>query len=247
MVIRDFNLLRLNYWLNSRIKEETYRHILHTPLFHPERLSKGDYTYRQNSLTGSVSELVLTTTSKIIESILVILGLSIVMFAINVKLTLIVLGAAPILAILIRYYNPKIAVLGKETNKLTSKSSSIITESFNNSEVIQAYGLEEKQVRKLNNIWRESYKLNLNTAFISKQFTFFSGLATTISVALVGYFGGLMVIDKKLTVGALLIFTSYTGFLLAPIQEIVSQVTGRKQKLADSQMIHQVLDDHMGD
>ena len=63
--IKDFLLLKIGYWLNLAIKEESFRHILHLPLYHPERLSKGDYVHRQNVVTNSLSDLVLPAFSKI--------------------------------------------------------------------------------------------------------------------------------------------------------------------------------------
>ena len=83
-VIRDFILLKIGYWLNKSIKQESMRHIMHLPLFHQERLSKGDYVYRQNVVTNSLSDLVLGSTSSITESIIVIIGvIAIIMVSID--------------------------------------------------------------------------------------------------------------------------------------------------------------------
>jgi ABC-type bacteriocin/lantibiotic exporter with double-glycine peptidase domain len=57
----DFLLLKIGFGLNRMIKKESLRHILHLPLFHQERLAKGDYVYRQNVVTNSLSDLVLAT------------------------------------------------------------------------------------------------------------------------------------------------------------------------------------------
>ena len=72
--IRDYLVLKIGFWLNRGIKDESFRHILHLPLYHQERLAKGDYVYRQNVVTNSLSDLVLGTTSSMAESAIMIVG-----------------------------------------------------------------------------------------------------------------------------------------------------------------------------
>jgi ABC-type bacteriocin/lantibiotic exporter with double-glycine peptidase domain len=104
--VRDYLVLRLGFWLNRGIKEESFRHILHLPLYHQERLAKGDYIYRQNVLTSSLSDLVLDTTSSIAQSVIMIIGVLIIMFFFNVKLTLISVVMIPFLFVLVRLFGP---------------------------------------------------------------------------------------------------------------------------------------------
>src|SRR3989344_1036285 len=85
-LVRDLVVTRLGFWLNRGIKEESFRHILYLPLYHQERLAKGDYIYRQNILTDSLSDLVLDTTSSIIQSIIMIMGILAIMLTFNTKL-----------------------------------------------------------------------------------------------------------------------------------------------------------------
>lgn len=65
--LKDYFLVELGYWLNQDIKEESLRHILHLPLYHQERLAKGDYVHRQNFVTNSMADLTLSTTVSIAE------------------------------------------------------------------------------------------------------------------------------------------------------------------------------------
>ena len=109
-VFRNYFILKIGFGLNRSIKEESLRHILHLPLFHQERLAKGDYVYRQNVVTDSLSELVLGTTSVIIQSLLVIVGVLVIMFLINPSLTLISVVLLPLLFVTIKVIGPKMGV-----------------------------------------------------------------------------------------------------------------------------------------
>jgi ABC-type bacteriocin/lantibiotic exporter with double-glycine peptidase domain len=114
--ISDYILLKIGFWLNRSIKAESFRHILHLPLFHQERLAKGDYVYRQNIVTNSLSDLVLGTTSSIIGSIVMIIGVLAIMVTFNPKLTLVSVVLMPLLYLTMRLIAPHI---GKYSQKLT--------------------------------------------------------------------------------------------------------------------------------
>ncbi|HVX58830.1 MAG TPA: ABC transporter ATP-binding protein, partial [Candidatus Saccharimonadales bacterium] len=127
--IRDYLVLRLGFWLNRGIKEESFRHILHLPLFHQQRLAKGDYIYRQNILTNSLSDLVLDTTSLIAQSVIMVVGIFIIMLTFNVKLTLISVVLVPFLFVLIRVFGPKLGGISRQMTQVASDTSATVTES----------------------------------------------------------------------------------------------------------------------
>ena len=127
-VFRDYFILKIGFGLNRSIKEESFRHILHLPLFHQERLAKGDYVYRQNVVTDSLSELVLGTTSVIIQSILVIFGVLIIMLKINPGLTMVSVILLPLLFVTIKLIGPKMGVWARKYTENASETSSKINE-----------------------------------------------------------------------------------------------------------------------
>jgi ABC-type bacteriocin/lantibiotic exporter with double-glycine peptidase domain len=157
---RDYFILKLGFNLNRQIKEESFRHILHLPLFHQERLAKGDYIYRQNTLTNSLADLVLNTTVTIVQSVIMIAGILIIMMAFNVSLTLISIALVPFLFLLIHLFGPPLGKISQRLTQNASLTSATITESIDNGETLQAFTLEEKQISKVRELWTQNYKLS---------------------------------------------------------------------------------------
>jgi len=67
-----------------------------------------------------------------------------------------------------------------------------------------------------------------------------------MATSTVMYFGGTDALNGKMTFGELLIFMTYMGYLLGPVENLVSQITTRNQKLVDVGRIYEVLSDHEG-
>ncbi len=244
--LQAFMLLKIGYWLNRHIKEESFRHILHLPLYHEGRLTKGDYIYRQNQVTNSLSDLVLTATSEIIGSIILIVGIVIIMLFLNAKLAIITLVAIPFLIISIRYYRPKLSKWGQAFFKLNSASSTLIAESIDNTESVQAFSLEDRQVRRMKDLWVQTYDVARHALMWSKAFSITDGFIVSLATALVIYLGGTEALHGQFSIGLLIVFMTYIGYLINPIQEITSQLTIRRQKLVNVHRVYEVITDHEG-
>lgn len=245
-ILRDFFLLKIGFRLNRSIKRESLRHILHLPLFHQERLAKGDYVYRQNVVTDSLSELVLVTTSSIIQSIIVIIGVLGIMLNINAGLSISAILLIPALFITIRLVGPHMGKYARAATELASESSSKITESVNNAETIQAFTLEDKMVNKIDTLWVKSYETARKSMFWREILDKTNGFLVILATSSVMYLGGSQVLSGDITFGDLIIFITYMGYLVGPVQQLISQVTTRNQKLIDVSRIYEVLVDHEG-
>jgi ABC-type bacteriocin/lantibiotic exporter with double-glycine peptidase domain len=245
-VLKDFLLLKIGYWLNRSIKEEAFRHILHLPLYHEGRLPKGDYIYRQNDVTNSLSDLVLNSTSEIIGSVILIIGVMVIMLLLNAKLTIITLVVIPFLIIFVAIFGPIMGRLGTALTKLFSATASLIAESIDNAEAVQAFTLQERQVQKLKDLWQQTYVISRKGLLWGKLFQFSNGLVVILGTSIVIYFGGTEALNHKFSLGELLIFMTYLGYLIGPIQDITSQITIRRQKLVNVRRVYEVLSDHEG-
>jgi ABC-type multidrug transport system fused ATPase/permease subunit len=245
-VLKDYLLLKIGFWLNRSIKEETFRHILHLPLYHEGRLPKGDYIYRQNDVTNSLSDLVLNSTSEIIGSVILIIGVTVIMLTLNAKLTLLTIFVIPFLIISVRIFGPIMARLGQALTKLFSQTSTLIAESIDNAEAVQAFTLQERQVQKLKDLWQQTYIISRKGLLWGRAFQFSNGLVVILGTSTVIYFGGTEALRGQFSLGSLLIFMTYVGYMIGPIQDITQQITIRRQKLVNVSRVYEVLSDHEG-
>jgi len=244
--ICEFFLLKIGFNLNKRIKGESFKHILHLPLYHQERLAKGDYIYRQNTVTNSLSDLVLDTTSSIISSIIMIIGVLTIMLIFNPILTLVSVVLMPLLYLTMKLIGPHLGKYAQELTELNSETSSVISESIDNAETIQTFTLEEKQLYSVNNLWDKSYVASRKSMNWGNLLDHSNSLLVIVATSIVMYFGGTAAMQGQMTFGELFIFMTYMGYLLGPVESLVDQITSRYQKKIDVNRIYEVMSDHEG-
>lgn len=242
----DFILLKIGFSLNRKIKHESLRHILHLPLFHQERLAKGDYVYRQNVVTNSLSDLVLGTTSAIIGSIIMIIGVLAIMMSFNVRLTIISVVLMPLLYLTMRIFGPRLGFYNQQLTEVASDTAASINESVDNAETVQAFTLEDKQIQKIDHLWMRSYQLTKKTMMWGNLLQDLNSFLVILATSIVMYYGGTAALNGQLTFGELLIFMAYMGYLLGPIEGLVQEITSKNQKLIDVGRVYEVISDHEG-
>ena len=242
--IQDFLLLKIGFWLNRGIKAESLNHILHLPLFHQERLAKGDYVYRQNIVTNSLSDLVLASTSSIIGSVVMIIAIIVIMLQFNVALTLFTIILIPLLFLTMKLVGPKLGKYNQALTELASDTAAKVTESVDNAETVQAFTLEKKQLHNINRLWEVGYEFTRKSLFWGKILEDGNGLLVILATSAVMYFGGTAALNGTMSFGDLLVFMTYMGYLLSPVQNLVEQITSRNKKLIDVHRVYEVLSDH---
>lgn len=240
----DFLLLKIGFTLNKAIKNESFRHILHLPLYHQERLAKGDYVYRQNVVTNSLSDLVLDTTSSIIASIIMIFGILVIMISFNPTLTIISVVLMPLLYLTMKLIGPKLGVYAQELTELNSKTASAISEAIDNAETVQTFTLEKKQAFIVNELWDKSYRASRKSLMWGNLLQNSNSLLIILATSIVMFFGGSAALEGRMSFGELFIFMTYMGYLLGPVESLVNQITSRFQKKIDVNRIYEVLSDH---
>ncbi len=244
--VSDFILLKIGFWLNRSIKTESFRHILHLPLFHQERLAKGDYVYRQNVVTNSLSDLVLASTASIIGSIIMIIGVLIIMIFFNPMLTLVSVVLMPLLYLSMRIFGPKMGKYNQQLTEVASETASKINESVDNAETVQAFTLEDKQLWTVDKLWVRGYNLTKRTMIWGNFLNDTNSLLVIMATSTVMFFGGSAALQGRMSFGELLIFMTYMGYLLGPVENLVKQITSRNQKLIDVNRVYEILSDHEG-
>src|SRR5581483_9845625 len=113
---------------------------------------------------------------------------------------------------------------------------------------------EEKQLQKANQYWWQTYVLTRKATVLSALFRSTNSLLVILGSSAVMYFGGINALNGiahpgapgTMTLGQLLIFMTYMGYLLGPIETVAKEIASRNQKRIDVSRVYEVLTDHEG-
>lgn len=179
---------------------------------------------------------------QIVAAAVTLLASTVLLFTINVRLALVaVLSIVPIVALLANFVR-RIGPLFGRVQGMLDRVNTILREDLAGVRTIRAFGRESHETARYGQANDALLARNLDTVrAISNNFPFvflFGNLGTLAVV----WVGGLLVIGGGLSVGELVAFNTYLGYLLSPILTIGFQAAGISRAAASAQRVFEVLD-----
>jgi len=209
-----FTLLSQNTLFD--IKKDLTNRILKLPLEFFSNSESG-YIVSRFKEADSLSSLFSLQSFKLILSIFEFIGAMVIMFFLNVRLTLLLILVIPIFYLVSRTFESAFAKVTSETMEKGAIFHGKFQQSISGAEEIKRMALEEKEAQNINEINKEyvksSIKYGILLSFGSEAIMLLSSL---VSVLLL-YLGGQSVIQESISIGTYMAFTGYFGKLYAPV------------------------------
>lgn len=209
-----FTLLSQNTLFD--IKKDLTNRILKLPLEFFSNSESG-YIVSRFKEADSLSSLFSLQSFKLILSIFEFIGAMVIMFSLNVRLTLLLILVIPIFYLVSRTFESAFAKVTSETMEKGAIFHGKFQQSISGAEEIKRMALEEREAQNINEINKEyvksSIKYGILLSFGSEAIMLLSSL---VSVLLL-YLGGQSVIQESISIGTYMAFTGYFGKLYAPV------------------------------
>ena len=179
---------------------------------------------------------------QIVSAGVMLLGSTVLLLLLNWRLALVALATIPPLVVLLLRFVRRIGPLFGQVQQSLGRLNGVLQEDLAGVRVIRAFAREEYETGRYRAVNDALLGKNLQTirAFSNNfPFVFFFGNLGTLAVV---WYGGWQVIGGRLTVGELIAFNTYLGFLLFPILTIGFQVAGISRAGASALRVFDVLD-----
>ena len=187
-----------------------------------ENLRIGDISSRLISDINTIEEFLIKSVSKLLISVLILIGIAIVLLLIDFKLGLFILFLNPFVVVL----SGKIARKVKKYKKLQNKTISIFQEALIETlelfEQIKAFNKENFFFSNILNLAKELKQKSFDFSYKSEAFSKFSHLTFFIGYEIIRAAGILAVAYNQLSIGLMIAIFAYLWYMMTPIQEIIS-------------------------
>jgi ATP-binding cassette, subfamily B, multidrug efflux pump len=193
-----------------------------------ERIQRLSFSYYDRAQTGQlvtrltndveiVRQFVGTGAIQLAASFAMLIGSMILLFVINAKLAAVALASILPIFWLLRRFIKKVGPLFMRTQVALSELNNVLQEDLNGLRVVRAFSAEERERARYGRINDELADLNVKTIHaISLNFPFVNLFGNLGTLAIVGV-GGVLIFGGSLSIGELIAFNSYLGFLLVPL------------------------------
>lgn len=224
------------------IREALYRHLQTLSLSYYDKRKTGNI---MSNLTNDVTALQTAIAGNLISFVqeaVILVGSLASMLYLYWKLTLLTLVIVPLVVFTIRFFGKRLRLAGHKVQGKMADITALLEESISGIRIIRSFNREDFEIKRFviqndNNFWALMTTTKL-TALLTPFIQFFAAIAVTGII----WYGGMSVIEGKMTAGALIAFLIYAINLANPVRRI-SEIYGDIQKsLAAADRVFETLD-----
>jgi ATP-binding cassette, subfamily B, bacterial len=202
------------------LRQLLYHHVQRMSLSFYERQQTGDMVVRLTSDIDAAEDFIGTAVLGIVMNVLTLTGMTVVMFYLDWRFSLIGLSIAPLLFVLIFRITRRIKRAARDVRRQESELASVVQESISSVRVVKAFAQEDFEERRLERESRENVALGLRARSIKARLAPLVDVVVAIGTCLVLWFGVRLVLEGELTSGALLVFVLYLGKMYKPMKDL---------------------------
>ena len=165
-----------------------------------------------------------------------------VMLAIDVQLTLLLLLALPVLALVTYYFRRTTRLLFRQVRQTLSALNQNLQENLAGLQVVQISDRQDYNLERYTGVNHDNRKYELGLARIETLYGAFNETIAHICIGLILYYGASQVMQINMTVGEVVLFTQFVGMLFHPIVVLGEQTNILFRAMASGERIFQALD-----
>jgi len=229
------------------IRRELYDKLQHQEVAYYDRNPVGRIMTRLTTDVDALNELFTQGLTDVLGDIVMIVAIIGVMLWMDVRLTLVTLLTVPMLFAATTWFR-KGARRGYDLVRTRiARINAFLQEHFAGAQTVQIFNAEQKSINRFREINDDYRKANIETIFFYAVFFPLVDLIGAIGIALIIWYGGYRVMQNTpqntvLTLGALVAFIQYSGFLFQPIRDISDKYNVLQSAVVASHRIFKTLD-----
>lgn len=239
---------RIVYGVIRDIRAEAFEHIQNLPLKYIDSHAYGDVVSRCIADVDQFADGLLMGFTQLFTGVITIIATLVLMFIYNWIIALAVFVITPLSLFVAKFIASRTYSMFKKTSKIRGEQTAFIDEMVGNLKVVQAFGREDENQEKFDEINAELTKASLSSIFFSSLTNPCTRFVNAVVYAAVALAGALTLIYPSVLpvafgVGKLTTLLSYSNQYTKPFNEISGVVTEFQNAIACAGRIYELIDE----
>ena len=239
----------LNRWqyvaLSARVlfalRESVFSHLQRLSPAYYARARGGDVLQRLDGDVAEIQRFAIDALLSLVNGVIALAGTLALMVILSWKLSLLALAIIPAQLLFLRYMRPHVEKHTRSVRERASDVTSFIMDSLAAMKLVQAVGGEARQSAALHGLHKKYRGDLLRQQMAGFVTTAVPGLLAALSTAIVFVFGGWMVIEGALSLGALIAFSIYMARASGPVQTLLGLYVATRRARVSLQRVLEIV------
>src|SRR5258708_8412195 len=227
-----------------QLRVQIFDHIQRLSIAFHKQTRVGDLAARLTSDIQSIQDLVSSGLNNLITNTLTIVRVLVVVAVVDWRFALLMVGATPLLLFVAGSYRARIRQASRRFRKAEGQVGATAQEKISAIQVVQAFANEDDEVWQFAPQTRQSLNSGLEGPRRQSHLSPLVYLVGVIALAAITSLGAREVIAGRITLGYLLLFTTYLRSILSPARQLAKLSSQYSKADASAERIQELLDIH---
>jgi ABC-type multidrug transport system fused ATPase/permease subunit len=195
----------------------------------------------------ALDQLISTGVVTLFSSTLTLVGVVVIMLALDVQLALVVFLTFPLLAIASVAFRIVAASAYRITRERIAEVTAYLQESLSGVRVVRSFAQERRHVKRMGELNELNRQANMKTVYLNASYFPAVELLSALGTAVILLYGGYQALDltgadREAQIGVVVAFVGYLSTFFDPIQQLSNLYTTYQQGMAALDKIFDLLD-----
>jgi ATP-binding cassette subfamily B protein len=208
-----------------RLREELHRHLhaLHATFY--DDADTGDLVQRCSSDVETLRVFLSSDVVEVGRAILLVLTVTPILFWMDAELAWVSIALLPLIGIGAYTFFSKVKVLFQVTDEAEGEMTGVLQENLTGIRVVRAFARQDYEIAKF--AARNAKFRDHNNRLIRLMGIYWASqdFLCNAQIAIVLFYGALLIVDGSMTVGTLFAFLTYVGMIMWPIRQMGRALT----------------------
>jgi len=224
------------------MRQEIFTHLQKMSLSYFDKNPVGRLVTRVTNDTETLNEMYTNVLVNLFKDIFIILGIVIIMFRLNVQLTLVSLAIVPFVIAAAFIFRDYARDAYRMVRIKLAKINSALSENISGMEIVQIFNQEKRKLQEFISINDDYYDASMRQIKIFAVFRPSMDLLYSLALAILIWYGGGRVYSQVLQFGVLYAFINYIQKFFRPINDLSEKYNMLQSAMASSERIFKILD-----
>ncbi len=225
------------------LRNKVYKHLLTFKQSYFDKTPVGNLVTRSISDIEVISEVFSEGMINIVGDVLQIVVLLILMFATDVKLSLVCLSVLPLLFYSGYLFKEAVKSSFEEVRNKVAQMNTFVQEHLTGMQIVQIFNREPQEFEKFKQINAEHRNANIQSVFYYSVFFPVVEVLSAVAIGLLVWYGAGGVIEGTFSAGVLIAFIMYLNLFFRPIRQLADRFNNLQMGMVASDRIFKLIDE----
>ncbi|MCX5800288.1 MAG: ABC transporter ATP-binding protein [Candidatus Eisenbacteria bacterium] len=224
------------------LRAEIFSHLQRLSISFFDKNPVGRLLTRVTNDVEVLNELVTSGVVAIFGDIFTLIGIAVVLVAMNLRLALVVFTVVPCIFVATMVFRRKVRVAYSMVRARIARLNAFLQETLSGIRIVQVFVREQRSMAQFDRLNASHLEAYLKSVLYHSIFFPVMELVGAVAVALIVWYGGGRALHGALTIGALVAFLQYTQRFFRPISDLSEKYNTMQAAMASAERIFDLLD-----